>query len=385
MRLWGKAEERGVILGAIASIIFFVFIHPDPDVDLAIKYPGNPPYGVLWFFLNPLYAEKQLYPIVVFIVWAVTTLIQWDLVRQKILHRNVLLLQIMSVMFLFMIHAEQDVSVILFAPFATLVPWVVVVEFIQKIPFPGTDQWTCAFNGNGLATNVYQNPCLTTGTKFFIFSSHIYSLSYILLVFWAVYPLLIYRKSRVSGVVVSGRGVQNRVYSIIKRFLKIWGIVLYYMTLKYPWEILKHIWGLWKGEGVEAKEYSLTPAIRTQPSAPLSTEYCGCCHAFWDEVGHYLDGPNGYGSFKIVETKNNKGHEFRFMVVSKSHTSHIDYEPEAVAELWKFMKSFKRDFVILQPDFASIKDHWHVVASTLDSGTDDEQIAKTRRLECRFK
>jgi hypothetical protein len=204
MRIWGAAEERGAIWGAIAAIFLFSFIFPDPDVDLGVKFAGNPPYGILWYLLNPFYWTKHLYPAIIFTEWALVTLLEWYVLKKN---RGLVKLQIFSVAILLMLHATQDVTVIMFAPFAVIIPMYVLVEVIQKIPLPGTPQWTCAFNGTGTDANAYLYPCLSNSTHFNILGGHVYGLTYILLLFWAVFPLLLWFKAqRASKKVASGCG-----------------------------------------------------------------------------------------------------------------------------------------------------------------------------------
>src|SRR5712691_4560872 len=66
MKIWDKDSERGALLGAIGAIVLFTFVFPDPDVDLGVVFPGNPPYGLLWYLLNPFYWTKKLYPMIIF-------------------------------------------------------------------------------------------------------------------------------------------------------------------------------------------------------------------------------------------------------------------------------------------------------------------------------
>src|SRR5438309_2555369 len=66
MRLWGKDEERGVLWACIAAIAIFLLVIPDPDTDLTVVFPGNPPYSWLWYLLNPLYWTKRSYSMIIF-------------------------------------------------------------------------------------------------------------------------------------------------------------------------------------------------------------------------------------------------------------------------------------------------------------------------------
>jgi hypothetical protein len=233
LRFWGKEEERGALLGAIGAIVLFTFVFPDPDVDLGVVFPGNPPYGILWYILNPLYWTKRLYPMIVFTEWAIVTVVEWKVLAKN---RGLVKLQIYSTMFLMMLHAQQDVTVIMFAPLAILNLGFIGLEILQKIPFPGTPQWACAFQGTGTDANAYLYPCLSNSTHFLSFS-HVYALTYIVLVFWAVFPLILWFK----GGPVS------------KICFRSWGS------------------NLWKGES-GGKKYRNDPPIRKQTSQPLPTK-----------------------------------------------------------------------------------------------------------------
>lgn len=200
MRFWGRDEERGALLGAIGAIVLFTFVFPDPDVDLGVVFPGNPPYGLLWKLLNPFYWTKTLYPMIIFAEWSVVTLIEWYVLKN---HRGLVKLQIVSTMFLMMLHAQQDVTVIMFAPFAVIFGGLVGLEIVQKIPFPGTPEWTCAFQGTGTDANAYQFPCLSNTTHFLTWN-HIYWMTYPILILWVVLPLVLWNK-RITKV-ASGRG-----------------------------------------------------------------------------------------------------------------------------------------------------------------------------------
>src|SRR6266699_2987243 len=94
---WDKDAERGAILGAIGAIILFTFAFPDPDVDLSVVYPGNPPYNLLWYILNPLYWTKHLYPIIVFAEWAIVTSFELWLAQKGKISGGLVKLQIFTV------------------------------------------------------------------------------------------------------------------------------------------------------------------------------------------------------------------------------------------------------------------------------------------------
>lgn len=125
---------------------------------------------------------------------------------------------------------------------------------------------------------------------------------------------------------------------------------------------------------------------------------CPLCLAVENEEHlAYFTSDNEMGDgdwFYILPTKNKKGHELRFQVVNKEHGSIAPgcwdiptpkVPQDGINLLFQFMLKFKKDFTIMEPTHASIPEHWHVVASTLDSGDDDAQIVDTDRIEIRFK
>jgi len=123
----------------------------------------------------------------------------------------------------------------------------------------------------------------------------------------------------------------------------------------------------------------------------MTEKECGCCRAYKEKTGSSVGGwfhaEDHYEWFRIVPTKDSKGHELRLMVVSKRHAAHVGYESEAKMELIKQMLAHGSDFAVFQPTHATIPDHWHIVASTLgeSNASDTYQIQDTDRIEIRFK
>ena len=104
---------------------------------------------------------------------------------------------------------------------------------------------------------------------------------------------------------------------------------------------------------------------------------CALCHAVRYEPGLWED-----HWFKILETKDRKGHQRRIMIASFNHTlpgpsahSHMldrleDEGRKAFAPTYKF--------VILDGTYGSLPDHPHYVATDLDPQSEDfEQILGT--------
>src|SRR5206468_3120253 len=84
----------------------------------------------------------------------------------------------------------------------------------------------------------------------------------------------------------------------------------------------------------------------------------------------------------ILQTKNMKGHEYRYMILPTEHTAEIPSPTQAEAYLYYFMRgSGVKAFEIMEPTNATIKDHWHRVAGDMLSGDDRELVRKTDRVQ----
>jgi len=88
--------------------------------------------------------------------------------------------------------------------------------------------------------------------------------------------------------------------------------------------------------------------------------------------------------FLVLRTKKLKGHKERIMIMYKRHEAEL---PSTVAEraldtltkIGRELFSYTPKFVIMDSTFASIGDHWHLVATDLDPKSEDfDQILATR-------
>lgn len=92
--------------------------------------------------------------------------------------------------------------------------------------------------------------------------------------------------------------------------------------------------------------------------------------------------------FVVIRTKDLKGHKERIMIVSMAHvrlptmSREIDVAVEILERIGRRVFNYAPKFVIMDSTFATIKQHWHLVASDLDKNSNDfEQILKTRWLK----
>lgn len=91
-----------------------------------------------------------------------------------------------------------------------------------------------------------------------------------------------------------------------------------------------------------------------------------------------------YGPFLVIRTKDLKGHRERIMIVHKQHRHGVNWQEfeaaiEFLIEVGRKAFSYTPKFVIMDSTFATIKEHWHLVASDLDPNSEDfHQILATK-------
>lgn len=93
-----------------------------------------------------------------------------------------------------------------------------------------------------------------------------------------------------------------------------------------------------------------------------------------------------FQSWKLARTKTMKGHKERLMLFNKEHVRSLDEGSigEAymlLAQIGSTFFPFTEKWAVFEPVHATVPNHWHRVASDLDSNAEDhEQILKTPRL-----
>jgi hypothetical protein len=89
-------------------------------------------------------------------------------------------------------------------------------------------------------------------------------------------------------------------------------------------------------------------------------------------------------TFLVLRTKKLKGHKERVMIVYKRHEHELPNKAveralDILTKIGRRLFSYTPKFVIMNSTFATIKDHWHLVASDLDPKSEDfDQILATR-------
>jgi len=110
---------------------------------------------------------------------------------------------------------------------------------------------------------------------------------------------------------------------------------------------------------------------------------CPLCELKLNEEKVYFED----GSFIVLATEKLKGHRERIMIVYKRHEHELPYRAvehalDVLTKIGRNLFSYTPKFVIMDSTFATINDHWHLVATDLDPKSEDfEQILATRWLK----
>jgi len=97
------------------------------------------------------------------------------------------------------------------------------------------------------------------------------------------------------------------------------------------------------------------------------------------ETKYYED-----NSFLVLRTRNLKGHKERIMIIYKRHEHTIpprayEHALDLLSKMGRTVFAYAPKFVIMDTTFATINDHWHLVASDLDPKSEDfNQILATK-------
>lgn len=110
---------------------------------------------------------------------------------------------------------------------------------------------------------------------------------------------------------------------------------------------------------------------------------CVLCVAIDKEEAIYKD-----DYVTVLNTKNLKGHKRRIMIVWNKHNDYHyssknqDYMIRNLENIGKNVFEYASKFIIMDTTFATIRDHYHLVACAIDPNTEDwEQVLKTNWLK----
>ncbi len=184
--LWDYNDaRRGFLMGLIAVIIYYTIQGPTSIFgyyDEGFAHSWVQPYGVLWYALNPFFRNWQIYSVTTLLIYTAIILPQIYLAKKGKINSWVILLNIMSVIFFRTNQTSQDITVIAFAPLATMNPWFGALLILQKMaigfswnlsdPYWGT--WVNQTRGNP------------------------WEMPYMFLIAWFVLPMMVWAKGHVK-------------------------------------------------------------------------------------------------------------------------------------------------------------------------------------------
>jgi len=184
--LWDYNDfKRGVIMGLISIIIYYI-LQGGTSIwgyyDEAFARSWVQPYGALWYVLNPFFQNWKIYSITTVIIYAGIIAPQIYLAKKGKISPWIVLLNIMSAVFFRVNQTSQDMTVIAFAPLATINPWFGALLILQKMavgfswnlsdPYFGT--WVNQARGDP------------------------WEMPYLFLIGWFVFPLMVWAKGHVK-------------------------------------------------------------------------------------------------------------------------------------------------------------------------------------------
>jgi len=180
--LWNYEDaKRGAFLGLLSGLIYYILVGQSSifgylDVDLA-NYPIEP-YGRLWYLLNPFFQQWQLYSLTTVLIYTAIILPQVWLAKRGKIPWSLIILNIVTVIFFRRVQSTQDMTVIAFAPLASINPIFSLLLVAQKMAVgwswnlqdPYFQDWTY---------QVHNNP---------------FQISYFMLILWFVLPIAVWLK-----------------------------------------------------------------------------------------------------------------------------------------------------------------------------------------------
>ena len=92
-------------------------------------------------------------------------------------------------------------------------------------------------------------------------------------------------------------------------------------------------------------------------------------------------------TFLVLQTDDLKGHHERIMIILKQHLHTIPREAyeralDVLTEIGRKIFGYTAKFIIMDTTFATINDHWHLVATDLNPESKDfDQILATRWIQ----
>jgi len=164
------AAERGIWMGLCFMIVYYTFFGSDYDFGVI---QGNPlAYGWLWYLFNPIHNSRLIWGLTTMVIYFAMLRIQFTLVKKGKLAKWIVYLNMIGVLACEKLAVQRDVTVMMFAPLASMNPLWIIPMFLQKFGFNRImwEQLTPAKAGVPIGPPA------------------IFEWQYVLLLFWFVFP-----------------------------------------------------------------------------------------------------------------------------------------------------------------------------------------------------
>jgi hypothetical protein len=200
---WDSRFEKGFAVG-LAFLMVFVAITQSVDVGVAVLFrDGEVPYGILWAMLNPVAGlSSWVYKSYLLLIQVPILLLEWKLVKMKRLSKVMFYMNWMTTILWEYSTQYENITVTMFAPFASINPLFTLLLVFQKLPLGWSwnfsdPHWACAFAGNGTITEGC--PTLQNRIDSFGMAKWNFRADYILLAFWTIFPVVVWWWTRRKG------------------------------------------------------------------------------------------------------------------------------------------------------------------------------------------
>ncbi len=175
-------DQKAILIALIVGIVYYAF-NGYYDIDFA-HYPIEP-YGRLWYLLNPFFQQPAQWALMTALVYLLALIPQAWLVKKGKLSRSIVILNVFSALLFRVLHAQQDMTVIMFAPLATVNPLFSLGFILQKVALGWSWDLSDPYMQGWFAQ--VRNAPNVVGV-----------MAYWLLLFWFLFPIAFYIRKRLE-------------------------------------------------------------------------------------------------------------------------------------------------------------------------------------------
>jgi hypothetical protein len=239
MRLYWMRDVRFIISLLVLQLEILATLLTSPDGFLTTEtYPIH--YGLLWALLNPFYHSATTYPLVTVFWEVVSYVVMLTLCVKGKMYWKLFIWSQMTNFFWASMQWTQNVTITTFSPLVAIFPPFILFMAFQKLPLGWSlslsdphwqSFWSISkqsLSGAFCDGLDYHQWCANVTPPSYLFELGHHIAGYAMLAFWFVIPFLFWLNNRWE--------FWTSLKAFIKRFLKNWATILYYMFVKWWWE-----------------------------------------------------------------------------------------------------------------------------------------------------